>query len=357
MIVYSKDALRASVEAATGGKVTVLYNDKGCPSYMCVISKFNIQDMTSGAGNGVHPMFTVNGVEKSELFIGQYPGKLVDGRIVSLPGVDPANSITFDAAMTACRANGPGWHMMTNAEWAGVFLRSHAMGADIVHGNTYYGRDYDITHEIGRRQDGVVAGTASGTARTLTGSGPVSWRHDGTFAGISDLVGNVSEWTGGLRLVGGEIQIIADNNAAADGADHGVSSADWKAILEDGSLVAPGTADTLKYDASGATGAGNPVLSTTVASQSDGTTYASQLYKSVIASGVTAPDRLKALGLYPHSTTMNRGNLYIKNLGERMPGRGGGWFSSAAAGLAALYLANERSSSSTYIGVRPAFCS
>ena len=37
---FLKDTLRESVEAATGGKVTVLYDDKGYPSYMNVIVSF-----------------------------------------------------------------------------------------------------------------------------------------------------------------------------------------------------------------------------------------------------------------------------------------------------------------------------
>lgn len=359
MIIWTKDALRASVEAASGGRVTVLYNDKGHPSYMCVISKFNTQDVTAGAGTGVHPMFTINGVEKSELFIGQYPGKLVDGRLVSLPGVDATASITFEQAMSYCRANGAGWHLMTNAEWAGIFLHSHgSLGADAVHGNTYYGRDYDITHEQGRRQDGIAPGTDSGTGRTLTGSGPASWRHDGTMFGISDLVGNAWEWQGGLRLNDGEIQIIENNNAAADGADHGVSSDDWKAILEDGTLVAPGTSDTLKWDASGATGAGNPVLDVSVSSQSDGSTSASQGYKDLTADvAITPPDILKVLALFPHEVDMTRGKFYMRNLGERLPYRGGSWNDSGHAGLPALYLNPPRSSSYTRFAARPAFFS
>jgi hypothetical protein len=359
MIIFSPDSLRQQVEASTGGKVTVLYNDKHYPSYMCIIPKFNIEDVTAGAGTGVHPMFIVDGVEKSEIFIGQYPGRLIDGRIVSLPGVDPSASFDFDDAMSYCRANGNGWHMMTNAEWAGIFLWSHgALGADAVHGNTDYGRDHSFSFEMGRRQDGVAPGTSSGSARILTGSGPAAWRHDGTYTGIADLVGNIWEWVAGLRIDGGEIQILENNNAAMDDADHSSSSSDWQALLEAGTLVAPGTADTLKYDATGAAGAGEPVLNTEITSQSDGSISAGDSYKDITASvGVTAPDVIKSLGLFPHETDMSRGTLYIKNEGERLPVRGGIWNVGGHAGLAALYLHNPRSRTSTYIGVRPAFFS
>lgn len=74
MTIFIKDDLRASVEAATGGLVTVLYTAAGHPSYMNVIPKFNLQDIDPALGTGVHPAFIVNGVEKSELFIGQHVG-------------------------------------------------------------------------------------------------------------------------------------------------------------------------------------------------------------------------------------------------------------------------------------------
>mgnify|MGYP003609996268 CR=1 FL=1 len=61
---FLKDTLRESVEAATGGKVTVLYDDKGYPSYMNVIPKFKVEDIDASLGTGVHPAFIVGGVEK-----------------------------------------------------------------------------------------------------------------------------------------------------------------------------------------------------------------------------------------------------------------------------------------------------
>ena len=87
--IFVKDDLRASVEAATGGKVTVLYTASGQPSYMNVIPKFNLEDIDAGLGSGVHPAFIVGGVEKSELFIGTYQGINKNGEFLSLPGVDP----------------------------------------------------------------------------------------------------------------------------------------------------------------------------------------------------------------------------------------------------------------------------
>lgn len=353
--ISTPDALRQSVEASSGGVNTVLYDSKGYPSIMCVVPRFNLEDIHADLGTGTHPAFMVGGVQKSEIFVGKFQARVHDGHALSLPGQDPTASINFDGANARCTAKGPGWHMMTNAEWAAVALWCWKNGF-MPRGNTNWGRDYAQTYETGRRQDGQAPGFNEGTARTLTGSGPASWYHDNSPAGIADMCGNVWEWVRGMRMVDGEIQIIPENNAAMTDADHSAGSPLWRAILQNGTLVDPGTASTLKWDASGANGAGNPVLATAVTSQSDGETAASRLYKDLTAtSGVTAPPLLKALGLYPHATNIDRGYLYMRNEGERLPIRGGGWGNGVHAGVFALSLDSARSYAATTFGFRPAF--
>jgi len=357
--ISTPDALRQSVEAASGGVNTVLYDSKGYPSIMCVVPRFNLEDIHVGLGTGTHPAFMVGGVQKSEIFVGKFQARVHDGHALSLPGQDPTASIDFDAADALCRAKGPGWHMMTNAEWAAVALWCWKNGF-MPRGNTNWGRDYAQTYETGRRQDGQAPGFNEGTARTLTGSGPASWYHDNSPAGIADLCGNVWEWVRGLRLMDGEIQIIPENNAAATDADHGPDSPLWRAILQNGTLVDPGTANTLKWNATSPNGLGNPQLATAITSQyppEDDSSSASQQYKDVTAaSGVTAPSLIKALGLFPHATDMDRGRLYVRNSGERLPRRGGHWLNGVRAGVFALRLGNDaRSDASAPLGFRPAF--
>ncbi|MFN8682761.1 hypothetical protein ACDP63_16705 [Paracoccus sp. P2] len=355
--ISAPDALRQSVEAATGGVNTVLYDSKGYPSVMCVVPRFNIEDIHPNLGTGTHPAFLVGGVQKSEIFVGKYLARIHDSHALSLPGQDPNASINFDTADLRCTAKGPGWHMMTNAEWSAVALWCWKNGF-MPRGNTNYGRDHSQTFETGRRQDGLAPGLAEGTARTLTGSGPVSWYHDNTPAGIADLTGNVHEWVRGLRLVDGEIQIIPENNAAQPGADHSAGSTLWRAILQNGSLVNPGTANTLKWNATGADGTGNPQLATAVTSQTsdESTHYVSQQYKDLTAaSGVTVPPLLKVLGLFPHATDIDRGRFWVRNNGERLPIRGGYWADGVNAGVFAFNLYNARSRTGTFIGFRPAF--
>ncbi len=47
-ILSTKDAYRQAVEAATDGKNTVMYDDKGNPSIMVRIPRFNIGDVIDG---------------------------------------------------------------------------------------------------------------------------------------------------------------------------------------------------------------------------------------------------------------------------------------------------------------------
>jgi hypothetical protein len=225
------------------------------------------------------------------------------------------------------------------------------------HGNNNYGRDIDYKHETGRlTQSDAILGD-SGTARTATGSGPVTWSHDHTPDGIFDLNGNVHEWVGGLRIVDGEIQVLADNDAADNTKDQSDVSTLWRAIASaGGSLVDPGADGTLKYDATGETGAGSVQIDTVIDSQSDGTTYAAGEFESMAAdAGITVPERMLQLGLAPAGSALGGDYIFVRNVGERLPIRGGRWSYGANAGVFGLLLNSARSDANSVIGFRPAF--
>lgn len=307
IIIASPDSLRAQVEAATGGKVTVLYDDKGFPSYMHVIPKFRYEDLGLDAtfGTGVATAFIKGNTELPEIFIGQYQASVFDGRAVSLPGRDPHTSINYDAAKSACTAKGPGWHLMTMHEWAAIALWCHANGF-IPRGNTNFGRAHDATHEVARRQDAGTPGVTEGAARTLTGSGPASWRHDGTLGGIADLVGNVWEWQDGMKMVDGRVFASSDN-------DYARAEADWQ--------------DTgIDLDSGG-----------------DFST------NTVVGNELT--NRL----LITEAGVALQGRIYTTLTGERFPYRGGRWSSGRDAGIGALNLGYPRTDTDSSVGFRPAF--
>ena len=359
--IITKDSLRSSVEAATGGLVTVLYDEGGHPNYMRRIPKVNIEDLYPDLGlTGTHPAFIVNGEEKSELFIGVYPASLVDSYGVSLPGMDPANYLNFDSAVTYCKNKGQGWHLMTNAEWALLGALGIKTGFQ-PRGNTYWGLHHEQKHETGTLAPGASElGVKNDDlhGRTLTGSGPVSWRHDNSPAGIADLVGNVWEWTGGLRLNAGEINIIADNNAAAHDVDMSADSSAWKGILQNGTLVSPGTASTLKLDAAVSGGTGAVVQNTIIENQypsPDTSSSSSCAFTSVTSKdGVSVPALLKLLSLYPVSTTGPVGSIWARNSAERLALRGGGYRTASGAGVFALMFIQARVYSIGSVGFRPA---
>lgn len=342
------DDLKLSIEALSGGKNTVLFDDLGMPSVMVPFPKLKMSDLIAGGSENIHPAFSVDGVEKSVIYVSKYQNIVLNERGYSLPMRDPRASLNFDQAVTYCRNKGKGWSLTPYSLWSAIALWCRKNGT-MPRGNNNYGADHAYGHE-----KGVPTYYESGKiARCATGSGPNTWNHNWMPDGIADLNGNVWEWCAGMRLMNGEIQIIPYANCMAADASMGASSTLWKAIAADGTLVEPGTAGTLKYNYV----SGHIQLTSGDITPED--TWRGDTYQNMtLDSALTVPEIAKALLIYPDEPGGDYGGdgHYMNNSGERLPRCGGFWSSPSNAGVFYVGLSHPRSGSSTYLGFRSAYC-
>ena len=273
---------------------------------------------------------TLKGRKVSEYLISKYPNALIGGVPHSLPFQKPAVDVNFDEAVQLCESKGPGWHLLTNDEWAALARQSWENDT-MPTGNTASGKSHSHPEQTGTTYDG-------GYGKTLTGSGPVAWNHDRTAEGVSDMCGNIWEHVGGIRFLNGQVQVIPDNGAAA-GADQSADSKEWQAIY-----TADG--DPVYFNPRG----GEIFVEPTEAEDKD---YDGVRFTDLEAKGLDVPDKLIELGLYPPAGYESDEYFWIDNNAERCVYRGGRWGSGANAGV--FYLGGySRSGSYPDIGFRSA---
>jgi hypothetical protein len=340
------DLTKLAVEMNAPSNV-LIYDDLGDPSVMVAVPKFKMSDVLAGGSDSTHPAFIINGVEQDVIYVSKFENIVNNGRAYSLPRQDPAVNVNHDQAWQYCKAKGVGWHLLTNAEWAALALWCKKNGTMPL-GNNNYGKD--VSETVYKALPSTARDSSGRVQRVATGTGPLTWSHDGTPGGIFGLNGNVWGWTTGLRLQNGEIQIIPNNDAADWNNPVTAASTLWKAIMPDGTLVAPGTAGTLKWDYLNS----KITLSTT---NTVGDTQRSTAFESlaVDASVSAVPEILKSLALHPAETGYQSDNVWATLSSERLPIRGGRWAHGALAGVFALDLSNSRSHVGSSFGFRSAF--
>jgi len=359
----------AKMEILSGGKNTIKWVNDGdtTPKYwpsIVVIRPAQIREFyLPGAGNDIHPAFVAGGKTYSQYYMGKYPGPYVvsNGKtlMLSLYGFDGMSNVltgayvqpNYDKAVEYGLNGGNGCHAVTNAEWMEIAMSCFQDGFQ-PKGNNNYGRDYQDANSP--EYYGVPAYWSSNRiARVLNGSGPTSWMHDGSPWGVWGMNGNFYQWTTGFRQKAGEIQVIPNNDAALSTTDHSATSEAWKAMLADGTLVAPDTDNTLKYDAT------SPINIVTEITSRTTTVYVYNYFGDI--TGI-APNLAKLLGLAPVGSAADHGldRVYIRNdvsgsYSETLALRGGNWLNGSFGGVFYLNLSYTRSYSAHSIGARPAF--
>lgn len=299
----------------------VIFDDRGRPDILVVFTpdELKLPD-------------TLKGRKVKEYAISKYPNTMIDGRPYSLPFMPPAVNINHDEAIRLCEAKGPGWHLITNDEWAALARQSWENDT-VPTGNTNGGESHSHPEE-------KVTTYKDCYGKTLAGSGPITWNHDRTAEGVADMVGNVWEHVGGVRFLDGQVQIIPNNEAAA-GADQSPDSKEWTAIYTpdgdpvyyevwDGEIRLQPTAPDVK--------------------DSDGVPFC-DLHERA---DMDVPDKLIELGLYPAPGYESEEYFWLDTDGERCVYRGGRWYYGTSAGVFDLGGYYSRSNVSTSLGFRSA---
>lgn len=352
--ILIKDALRASVEAASGGAQTVLYTAKGQPTFMNIVEKFDLSTIASGLV-GTHPAFIINGTEKDLIYIGTYEAVFRNGELLSLPNQVPS-ALSFNEFVSYAKVNGAGHHMMTNAEWSALALKAWKSGT-LPLGNSYYGRSTEDATQYGRRADGLSAqaGITTGNPISYSGSGPVSWRHNAKYNGIADLVGNMKTRVLGARMVFNELQVIPNNDAANPNIDISVTSEAWKAIdARTGDYITPNGSGTTPY----------AVKFVAADSTADYGIRAIGTFNYITQSSSSNPvsevalNVLRKLALFPmlaNDQLASDGFGISPSSSDALLSRGGHYSEGVSTGIFATRFGDTRTTSSNALGSRTAY--
>lgn len=336
------------------------------------LSQSNTLFNSGDAGlSSVHPAFIVNNAPIRGFRLDKYQWPRVNGKnyCASLYGLPPAYSgggitMSYDGMHSGVDAvngaatdpDGIKMHVQTRAEFSYLALLS-AVKAFQCRGNTSSGKAHDKTSEAGAPCGYMYNGKPIHTA---TGTGPLTWYSDGTPWGVADLVGNVTEWASGYKMNEGEMYFMPNNDAADTVAsEHAIGGSKWKALLSDGSFVAPGTDLTMKYDYTadpGTSGEKTFELTDTLRfKQTVEDPYGSVTLASLTAhEGLTIPTYLRLMMLFPLLTGTPKGRAYMRNYTVRASLVGGYWSYASGAGFGYSYGVVTPSSANYSVGGRSA---
>jgi hypothetical protein len=120
---------------------------------------------------------------------------------ISQYGVSSWRYINYWNARKAVANCGPGWHLMTAFEWASLAFWAE-MNGTMPHGNNRNTNPPSAVEDPSETADLDIACWNRNNAwyANLVGTGPDTWNHDHTADGVSDLNGNMWEWSLGLHM-------------------------------------------------------------------------------------------------------------------------------------------------------------
>ncbi|EGQ9188912.1 hypothetical protein O1C43_000201 [Vibrio cholerae] len=327
------DSAAMAIVLASGGRLEVIKDAVGNAHLFGVwpIQTYEQLQIPDCPFTGVIDVFRKqDGTFRSECRIAIHQSVNVGGRTVSRAGLAPYVNLNFDEFKTKASDLSGGFRMLDVYHDAFItwqILSIIAKGGQQPRGNTEWGRAHDMISEVGRRVDGMLSNERTGNGATLTGSGPNSWRHDGTAFGVSDWVGNVWEWIDGLKMVNGQFYLAQYS---------GQPEAQWVA--------------TGRYINSGHVLSMTPPPSPVASNQTWGLLTKTGNY--------VANELMQKLFIEPiDCTKILNGRFYYNTDGERIPIRRGSWGHAGNSGPAALSLLEARSLRNSYLGGRLAFVS
>lgn len=322
-----QDSARRAIERASGGKRTIIYDVFGNANIMNVFHKTTYQNLKLQAiyGAGVVQAFKKDsGADFSEIFLGTYQSS--GNQYVSEARQIPKYSVNFDHVVAGHKAKGEGWGTLSIWDRALLIHIMETLGWQ-PRGNTAHGMAHDATHETGQRQDALAAGDSAGVGNILTGTGPDTWNHDGTAHGAADLVGNLSEWIYGMKLVDGRFFLDLHNNQEVE--------SEWTA--QEAYVTGPSV----------------PQLANAKLADINSSTTWTSLGKT--ADYVTNELMKRALIEPAAQDLLLNGRFYANTEGERLPIVGGARYYAGSAGPAVLYLHYARTSAGSSITSRARF--
>jgi hypothetical protein len=316
-------------------KTAVVVNDEaGLPNYMTM---FYMEPGTYKQEDAPE-MFKINGEIMAAILISQYANTVINEIPVSLPYQKPVESMGHDESAAACRKKGPGWHLMTNAEWV-YLMKDAAAAGHKISGNTDRGKNAENPEEKGYCYDDYMV---------LTGTEPLAWSHDGTPEGVFGLCGNFWECVAGLRLRKGMIEYIPDNNAAA--ADFKPQDPAWTiARTEEPGEEGLPFGKPLYLDAQ----CEKVVLTDGQIAGSWNCCHMKDL--QLDGSLKEVPDIIHRLGILPQDWQKEKAGLWIDSeLEEAVPARGSSSYGPSYGGATALSLHYARSNAHDGVSFRSA---